>query len=71
MVAVGPDTPAHRVEGLEPVAGVEDDRLRVGVELAGCQQLAERRHGHPAGRLGEDALGAGQQPDALDDLRRR
>ena len=31
-------------------------------------QLGQRGDGHAAGRLGEDALGPGQKPDALEHL---
>ena len=62
------DPVGDRVEGLEAVAGVEHDRLGVGVELPGLDQLLQRRDGDPAGGLGEDALGAGEQLDAVADL---
>src|SRR5207237_1102877 len=51
-----------------PVAGVDDDRFGLGVELSGLDQLLQGRDGDTAGGLGEDALGPGQQLDALDDL---
>ena len=58
----------NRVERLEAVTGVEHDRLAVGVELAGLHQLLQHADGHAARGLREDALGAGQQLDALADL---
>src|SRR5687768_2474925 len=64
----GSNATGDRVEGLESVAGVEHDSLGVRVELAVLEQLLERRDGDAAGRLGEDALGAGEQGDALADL---
>ena len=57
-----------RVQGLEAVAGVEDDGGQGRVEQTGLDQLLRHADGHPARRLGEDALGAGQQLDRVDDL---
>ena len=62
------DVPRHGVERLQPVAGVEQDDLGSGVDQALAQQLAVGRHHDAPGRLGEDALRGGQQPDALDHL---
>ena len=66
--AVGPtwSSMASRVFSPSPV-------LRTTVSASGSSwpvatQLPQRRHGDAAGRLGEDALGAGEQLDALDDL---
>ena len=41
---------------------------RVGVELAGLDELLQHADRGAAGGLGEDALGAGQQQDAVADL---
>src|ERR1700750_1584537 len=62
------DDAGHRVEGLQAVAGVDDDGLERGVELAGLDELLEHTDGGAARGLGEDALRAGQQHDALADL---
>src|SRR5437763_806303 len=62
------DLALHGVEGLQAVTGDDQHRLGVRVELAGFDELLRRRDGDPAGGFGEHALGAGQQPDALDDL---
>src|SRR5882757_10633565 len=64
----GADVTCDGVESLEPVTGVEHDRVRVRIEHPGPEQLAQGGHGHPTRRLPENALGAGQQPHALNDL---
>src|SRR5947209_5320953 len=56
----GPDRVGHvhcpgdRVEGLQPVAGVDDHRLGVRVEQAVLEQLAQHAEGDAAGGLAED-----------------
>src|SRR4051812_26005477 len=60
----GPDDRLERVEGLQPLAGVEDDGLLRGVKPAVLDELAEDRHGHPAGRLREDTRRAREVADA-------
>jgi competence protein ComEC len=60
------DLAGHRVEGLEAVAGDQQDGLGLGVELPGLDELLGRRHGDATGGLGEHALRAGEQADALD-----
>lgn len=62
------DLAGDGVEGLEPVTGDHQDGLGVGVERPGFEQLLGGRDGDPARGLGEHALGAGQEPDAGDDL---
>src|SRR6266567_1943210 len=42
----------HRVQRLQPVAGVDDDRLGIRVELAGREQLAQDADRDAARRLG-------------------
>jgi competence protein ComEC len=63
-----PDLVLDGVQRLQAVAGDEQDDLGVRVELARLDELLRGRDGDPTRGLGEDALGAGQQPDALDDL---
>ena len=65
MVAAGSDPVGDGVEGLQAHAGVDDDGLEGGVELAGLDELLQHADRGAAGGLGEDALGAGQQQDAL------
>src|SRR4051794_31991190 len=62
------DDPRDGVEGLQPVAGVDHDGLERGVELAGVDELLQHADRGATGGLGEDALGAGEQHDALTDL---
>src|SRR6266700_7918483 len=57
-----------RVEGLQPVARVDDHRLGLRFELALLEELAQHADGDAAGRLAEDALAPGEQPDRVDDL---
>src|SRR5690349_4256894 len=59
------DLAGHRVQGLEAVAGVDDDGLERGVELTRLDQLLEHRDAGAAGGLGEDPLGPREQDDAL------
>ena len=66
-----PDRVGHRVERLQAVAGVDDDGLERGVELAGLDELLQHADRGAAGGLGEDALGAGQQHDRRRGPRRR
>src|SRR5688572_24398818 len=61
----GADPVGDRVERLEAMAGVDDHCLEGGVELAGFDELLQHADGGAAGSLGEDALGAGEQHDAL------
>jgi competence protein ComEC len=58
----------HRVEGLETVAGDQEHGLGVGVERARLHQLLRGGHGDPTGGLGEDTLGACEQPDGVHHL---
>src|SRR3954452_1205966 len=58
----------QRVQGLESLAGVEDDGLLRSVEPPVGHQLPQHRYGDPAGGLGEDACRPGQVADALDDF---
>ena len=60
--------PAQDLDGLVAVAGDADDDRLVARHRAALDELARRGHRDAAGRLGEDALGLGQQLDALDDL---
>src|SRR3712207_6512077 len=64
----GADAVGDRVEGLEAHAGVDDDGLERGVELAGLDELLRHADGRAAGGLREDPLGAGEEQDALADL---
>ena len=68
MVNVGWLSRGDRVEGLQPVAGVEQHDLGPRIDEALGEQLAVGRHDDAAGGLGEDALGARQELDAVDDL---
>jgi competence protein ComEC len=58
----------HRVEGLETVAGDQQHGLGVGVERARLHELLRGGHGDPTGGLGEDTLGACEQPDGVHHL---
>src|SRR5829696_6318807 len=64
----GTDDRLERVEGLQALAGVEDDGLLGRVQAPVLDELPQDRHGHAAGGLGEDAGGPGEVADALDDL---
>src|SRR5215470_5707109 len=64
-------SPGDGVQRLEPVTGVDNHGLLVRVELPGRQEPAQHGDRHPYGRLAEDALGRGQQPDRVHDLRIR
>src|SRR5690606_17292539 len=50
------------------VPRVDDHGFGGRVEGTGPDELAQGRDGDAAGGLAEDALGAGEQPDALDHL---
>ena len=65
MVAAGPTESATASRVFRPIAGVDHDGLQGRVEPAGLDQLLQAGHRGPAGGLGEDPLGAGQQQDAL------
>src|SRR3954454_22013194 len=65
----GGDDGGDRLQGLEALAGVEDDGLLGRVEPAVLHELPQHRGGDAARGLGEDAGGAGQVPDALHDRR--
>src|SRR5690606_24380397 len=56
------------VQGLQAVPRVDDHGFGGRVEGTGPDELAQGRDGDAAGGLAEDALGAGEQPDALDHL---
>src|SRR5688572_23496579 len=56
------------VQRLEALTGVEHHGLRVGIEVALLEELADAGAGNPARRLGEYARGTGEQADALADL---
>src|SRR4051794_32582703 len=58
----------HRVEGLQALSGDHEHDPLVAFDVAPLGQLRERRRGHTAGGLREDAGGLGQQADALADL---
>ena len=57
-----------RLERLQPVAGDVDDDALVGADHAVGRELLQRRDRHAARGLGEDPLGAGEQPHPVDDL---
>src|SRR3954470_11449245 len=46
---------AHRVEGLQALAGDQHDHALVGLDVAALRELAQHRGRHAAGRLREDA----------------
>src|SRR5213079_1370104 len=56
------------VERLEAVAGDDRDDRVIGAKAAGSGELLEHRDRSAARRLGQDALGRGQQVDAREDL---
>ena len=68
MVAVGPTVRRQGLDGLEPMPGDRATTVRRAAPPPRRGQLGQGGDGHPAGGLGEDALGAGQKPDPLDDL---
>src|SRR5437660_9672690 len=57
-----------RVQGLEPESGDVEDHALVGRNHSLVGETLERRNSDATGGLGEDAFGASQQPDPLDDL---
>src|SRR6478672_4072563 len=57
-----------RVQGLEPVAGVDHHGLQRGVELAGLDQLLQYADRGAPRRLGEDPLRPRQEHDRVADL---
>ena len=56
------------VQGLEAVAGDEDDGGRVLRNLAGCNEFLGHAHGHAAGGLGKNAFRLGEQLDRVADF---
>src|SRR5262249_30900247 len=65
----GPGRRRHRVQGLEAVARVDDDRFRARVEHAVGEQPAKYPEGHPGCRLAEDSLGRGEHAYGIDYFR--
>ena len=64
----GPHRAARASTVFSPWPVTQGDHPLVAADHARAGQLGQGGDGHAPGRLGEDALGAGQQPDALDDL---
>src|SRR5690242_7996033 len=59
----GPGRRRHRVQGLQAVARVNDDRLRAGVEHAVGEQPAQHPEGHPGCGLTKYPLGRGERSE--------
>jgi hypothetical protein len=62
------ERPPDRVQRLEALAGDYRHHPLVGIDVPACGQLGQRRRGHAACGLREDAGRLGQQPDAGLDL---
>src|SRR4051794_5516955 len=58
----------HRVEGLQALAGDDQDHPLIPIDLPAAGELLEDRRGHAAGGLGEEPRGLREQADARADL---